>query len=472
MGIKKFIKKTILRRKPLLSDERRISLERRLKAAEIMRDAFCDLEMHEKAEKTLAVINDLRSLGKDPYDYKERMKDANDKLKNLQEGSLNNYLQELYIKKILPDAYNAEKQKPIENKVLFLQPRGGLNLSCKYMHDTLISQGKYEVKLHEMKRMQISNAERYLRALDFIIDMGTAKAVFTHTFHDYYDCLDIRKETKVVQLWHGCGIIKKLGVSNADTPGRRTRESFKEYNCYKNYDLVVMPSEEERWIFEDMMGLKKGDPVLQAIGVSRTDEFFDPEYVQNCYDKIHKAIPATENKKIILYAPTYRGPDSGRYSPDALDIAAFAEALSDDYILILKHHGTAKKVPTIPEEYNGLFAFDMTKHPDMDINELMCVSDMIISDYSSVVFEFSLMERPILFFMFDLEDYRDGRGMYYTYEEIAECGPIFRTNEEMVEYIKHIDERFDRQKVIDFKNRFMNACDGHSTERIIKFIES
>ena len=59
----------------------------------------------------------------------------------------------------------------------------------------------------------------------------------------------------------------------------------------------------------------------------------------------------------------------------------------------------------------------------------------------------------------------------YSYEEIAECGPIFMTNEEMIDYIRHIDERFDKQKVVDFRKRFMSACDGHATERIIAFFE-
>lgn len=472
MGIRNRIEKALAEKNLILPKKKKKNVDRRIEAARIMQDAFQELDMPEEAKKAADVAKKLERVYKKPDEYADLMREANDTLKDLQNKKINRYLKELYIKKLLPEAYDREKQKPVEDKVLFLQTRKGLNLSCKYLHDTLVAQGKYTVRLHSLNVRRISNAESYLNAMEFIKDMGTAKAVFTHTFHDYYDYLDVREETKVVQLWHGCGIIKKLGVSNADNPGRRTREEFREFNSYKNYDLVVMPSEEERWVFEDMMGLEKGDPVLQAIGVSRTDEFFDPAYKQNCYDMIHKAIPATKEKKTILYAPTYRGPDSNRYSPDALDVGKFAEALGDEYILIIKHHGTAKTVPEIPAEYNQSFAFNMTGHPDLGINELMCVCDMIISDYSSVVFEFSLMERPIIFFMFDLEDYRDSHGMYYTYEEIAECGPIFKTNEEMIDYIQHIDERFDKQKVIDFKNRFMSACDGHSTERIIAFIES
>ena len=106
----------------------------------------------------------------------------------------------------------------------------------------------------------------------------------------------------------------------------------------------------------------------------------------------------------------------------------------------------------------------------MNINELMTVADICISDYSSLVFEYSLFERPMIFFAFDLEEYIDERGLYYDFDEITP-GPILKTNEEIIDYIKHIDEKFDKQVVIDFKNRFMNCCDGHASERIAALIK-
>ena len=129
-----------------------------------------------------------------------------------------------------------------------------------------------------------------------------------------------------------------------------------------------------------------------------------------------------------------------------------------------------KKLPEIPKEYENTFAYDMTRKSGMNINELMTVADICISDYSSVVFEYSLFERPMLFYVYDLEDYIDERGLYYDFDEITP-GPLCRTNEEMLDYIKHIDERFDKQEVTDFKNKFMCCCDGHSSERILALVE-
>lgn len=231
-------------------------------------------------------------------------------------------------------------------------------------------------------------------------------------------------------------------------------KSYKEFPEYNKYDIVTIASEELRWVFEEFMGMEKGDPTIQSIGVSRTDEFFDKNYIENCYNKLHKIIPNSKEKKVILYAPTYRGIDPNRRAPTELDVKKFADALSDEYILIIKHHPTVKELPKIPEEYFDKFAYDMTRGRGMNINELMTVSDICISDYSSLVYEFSLFERPIIFFTFDLEKYDKERGMYYSYEELAEGGPMLKTNDEIIDYIINIDERFDKKQIVKYREKY------------------
>ena len=103
------------------------------------------------------------------------------------------------------------------------------------------------------------------------------------------------------------------------------------------------------------------------------------------------------------------------------------------------------------------------------IEELLCVSDICISDYSSIVFEYSLFGRPMLFYAYDLEDYFDWRGFYYPYYDLAP-GPVVRTNEEIIHYIQNIEHNFDRECVRKFREKFMAACDGHATERILQLV--
>ncbi|MDD7388160.1 MAG: CDP-glycerol glycerophosphotransferase family protein [Lachnospiraceae bacterium] len=385
------------------------------------------------------------------------------------EKNYNTILKRICIKNLIPAVYTMYRDLPVENKYLFMQPRSGLNQSCRFIYKKIEKNYDCILKLHELKRGTVSTVEYYANALLFVKDLATAKAVFVHESNDLLGYVYIRPETKVIQLWHGCGVLKKLGYSTVGKKGFKSGASREEFPEYNKYSIVTISSPADIWIFEEFMGLEKKSGIIQPIGISRTDEFFDQNYIENCYKKLYKAIPEAKNKKLILYAPTYRGVDPNRVTPNELDIEKFAEALGDDYLLIFKHHQTAKNLPVIPEKYRDKFAYDMTRGRGMDINELMVVSDICITDYSSVAFEFSLFERPLLFYVFDLEEYMDDRGLYYDFNEITP-GPLCRTNEEMIDYIRHIDERFDKQEIIDFKNKFMSSCDGHATERILDYV--
>ena len=144
----------------------------------------------------------------------------------------------------------------------------------------------------------------------------------------------------------------------------------------------------------------------------------------------------------------------------------FSKELGQEYVLLLKHHPLVKKLPIIDQEKRA-FCMDMTSK--MSIEELLCVSDICISDYSSLVFEYSLLEKPIIFFAYDIEEYFDWRGFYFCYEELAP-GPICKTNQELLEQIKQMKqiEPIIINKIQAYKNRFMSSCDGHATERILE----
>ncbi len=110
--------------------------------------------------------------------------------------------------------------------------------------------------------------------------------------------------------------------------------------------------------------------------------------------------------------------------------------------------------------------FCMEIRDEMTTDELLAAADICITDYSSVVFDFSLLEKPILFFAYDLERYYDERGFYYPYETFVP-GPVVKNNCELIECISKIKE-FDYNKIRDFKERYMSGCDGHATKRILE----
>ena len=270
----------------------------------------------------------------------------------------------------------------------------------------------------------------------------------------------------ITQLWHGCGAFKKFGMSTAELIFGGSRRDYEKYPYYKNLDYVTVSSPEVGWAYEEAMSLKPGSGQIQPIGISRTDVFFQKEFLERARQKLLDVIPEAKGKRVLLYAPTFRGNVSEAVAPDTLDLEKMAEELGEGYLLLIKHHPVIRKRPEIPKGAEW-FAADVTE--TMEIEELLCTCDLCISDYSSLIFEYSLFERPLVFFAYDLEEYGDWRGFYYDYEELTP-GPVVRTTQEVIRYIRETEKEFDPERIRAFRNKFMSACDGHATDRLIELV--
>lgn len=304
---------------------------------------------------------------------------------------------------------------------------------------------------------------RYLmNCLDMIYEMSDARAVFISEACNVLGAVPKRRETKVVQLWHGCGAFKKFGYSTAEMKWGADRRELEKYPNYKNMDIITVSSPEVAWAYEEAMGVSPDK--IYPTGVSRTDIFFRKNFRKKAGEKLDQAAGQIGNRKVILYAPTFRGELNDARSCEDFPWDLFAGRYGSEAVLLVKHHPFVKVRPQIPENCRDCI-FDVTD--SMKIEELLCVSDLCISDYSSLVFEYSLMERPMIFFAPDMEDYKDWRGFYYPYEEMTP-GPVCVDAETLMEEISKSFNGFDRQKVRDFRDRFMCACDGHATDRIMK----
>lgn len=368
---------------------------------------------------------------------------------------------------VYPGIYNKHKKLPIqENKVLFIEVRmDHISNSFKILYDQLSEEYSFDIHCHYLRNTFVPRKEYIKRCRALLKDMATAKYVFINESSNVVGAVKLRPETIITQTWHGCGAFKKFGFSTAELIFGETRKEMLKYPYHTNYKYVTVSSPEVVWAYEEAMNLENKNVVVPT-GISRTDIFYNDEFIKKAYQKLYSLFPAAKGKKVILYAPTFRGRVAKAAAPDKLNVQQFKEELEGDYVLITKHHPFVRQLPSIPEECSE-FAVDFTHK--MSIEELIVVSDLCISDYSSLVFEYSLFERPLLFFAYDLEEYFDWRGFYYDYYELTP-GPIFNENMEMIEYIKNIDEKFDKQAVIEFRNKFMSACDGHSTERIVNMV--
>ena len=242
---------------------------------------------------------------------------------------------------------------------------------------------------------------------------------------------------------------------------------MRKFPAHTSYTLCTVSSKECIWAFKEAFGFDLDNNSVQAIGVSRTDFFFKEENRVKAFENLYKNCLNAQYKKVLLYAPTYRGDADKAYIPEKLDIKALKENFGSEWVLLVKRHGFVKKEWDIPEDCQD-FAFDITEH--MPIEDLLFTADMCITDYSSLIFEYSLFERPMIFYAFDLDQFYDYRGFYYPYDYSFLPGPIVKTNEELINAIKQ--GKADPTVMSDFRERFMGACDGRSTERIADYIMS
>ncbi len=367
-----------------------------------------------------------------------------------------------------PRLYCRAAKRPVdESKVLFLEcSRRTLSNSFGVLFHQLEARGGLSLRCHYLLHTTASRRMQRKRCRAFVRDLATAKVLFLDEATDILSHVDMRPETQVVQLWHGCGAFKKFGRSVAEKQFGASADYMDTHPFHKHYTLVTVSSPDVMWAYEEAMEYPRKTGVVQPTGVSRTDVFFDEAFRLRAKRTLAALVKQSEGKRVLLYAPTFRGEIMDAYAPDVLNFKAMKAALGGEWILLCKHHPHVKRRPVIPEDCRD-FAFDVSD--TMPIEDLLCVADVCISDYSSLVFEYALFEKPMLFLAYDLDDYFDYRGFYYDYHELAP-GPVVQDTVGVIDFVLHLDERFDLSRVQAFKKKFMSSCDGHATERIMQAV--
>ncbi len=305
-----------------------------------------------------------------------------------------------------------------------------------------------------------------LRYLKLCAVMPRYSVIFVNDTCNLFGAFKFRKNTRIIQTWHSCGAFKKWGYSIAGLSFGENAETLDKFPAHKNYSLVTVSSPECIPHFNEAFGFKEPSCV-KAVGVARTDRFFSKHCREEAFKKLYEVCPQAKNKKTILYAPTYRGDADNAKPPKQFSISGLTSALPG-YVLLIKQHGFVSARTEIPAD-SADRAFDVSDK--MNIEQLLFVSDICITDYSSLIFEYALFERPMIFYAYDLEEFYDYRGSYYRYDGDFLPGEIALTENELFELVKKAAAgEYDKNRIRSFRERFMSACDGHSAERIANYV--
>ncbi len=260
-----------------------------------------------------------------------------------------------------------------------------------------------------------------------------------------------RPQTKVVQLWHACGSLKKFGYATTDDIPASYRG-----NVFRNTDLVTVSAEACVLPFSEAMRLSPER--VCPLGVSRTDRYFDPEWRKTAREHFLKKCPQAVGRKVVVWAPTFRGDPS---DPEVigLDTEALQEKLGDEWILLVKHHPHVRKAGSVA---------------GLSMEELFAAADAMIADYSSLIYEYLLFEKPLVLYIPDYDSYLSQRGFFMPHEEIP--GERIYEEKDLADGIRRACVENDSPGVVQARKAFlakwMSACDGGSTRRIADWLEA
>nr|WP_318539434.1 bifunctional glycosyltransferase family 2 protein/CDP-glycerol:glycerophosphate glycerophosphotransferase [Terribacillus saccharophilus] len=270
-----------------------------------------------------------------------------------------------------------------------------------------------------------------------------------------------RKQAVEIQTLHGT-FLKTMGLDVKNEVD--TQKKLQDFRArHSRWDYLISPSpfmtQTAKRVFE-----YEDKPVLE-IGTPRNDILFqaDEERISDIRTQI--GIPA--DKKVILYAPTYRAKTDDTLH---LEIEKLKEQLGDEYVLLIRMHYFVSN--NIKFDNHDGFVMNMAKYPN--VNELYLISDIMITDYSSTMFDYAITRKPMIFFTYDYQYYKnDLRGMYLDFEKEAP-GPMFEKTSDIVDYIQHIDQRralFAEKEQLFFE-RYAKFETGNAAKQVNDLIVS
>ncbi len=322
--------------------------------------------------------------------------------------------------------------------------------SMDMLYRYLEKSGKYRLEEFYRDFGKLSYGDQMKASIEFMKLYATAgSVVLCDNFLPVAACKK-REETKVVQLWHGPGAFKKFGYDAADDI-----PSFYKSNVFANYDLVTVSG--PRCIGPFQSAMRQPDGIVRALGISRMDAWFDEESLQQNETLFRQYYPDAAGKKVMLWAPTFRG-NAGIPTLQGLEeMERAAEALSDEWYLIISLH------PHLLT-YAG---FEKYKQP-LTTAQILPSVQLLITDYSSILYDAVLLSKKLLLFAPDLEDYKKGRGFYCTPEEIPAL--LVTDGSDLAEAIRRSDEAYDFDAQRAFYEAYLSACDGQASERVARIL--
>ena len=365
--------------------------------------------------------------------------------------------------KLLFTVINKMHRKNGKNVLFTSDSRAEIGGNEKFVYDRMVELGmdkEYNIRCIFKPSIEVyrSVKDKFL----FTYYLATSDYIFVDDFlpelyQNRYD-----EHVKIIQLWHACGAFKTIGFERLWVKGAPGFMS----DTHKCYTHIPVSSQHAGYHNSEAFGL----PIdrFYPVGVPRTDIFFDEEYKKEVVERMYREFPQIKREqRVILYAPTFRGNGAKTaYFPiHMLNYEKLGEMLRrTNSVMIIKMHPFVDSVVQIPKKYEDVF-IDASGY--REVNDILFITDVLVTDYSSVIYEMSLLKKPMLFYAFDLNSYVGSRGFYKPYEDIVP-GKIVYSMQELLTALEN--EEYDSEKLDDFIHKNFAQLDGKATDRVIELI--
>ncbi|MFD5771505.1 CDP-glycerol glycerophosphotransferase family protein [Streptomyces sp. NPDC127049] len=362
------------------------------------------------------------------------------------------------------EVYENARRLPLRDQVLYISYNGKqFSDSPRALHEELLRRGSDVEHLWAVRDGQVElpdtlKAVRF-QGTDWYEALARARYIVTNGHLPHW--IKRREGQVIVQAWHGT-MLKKIGL-DISAPAFDPNYHARLVQESANWNILVSSNRFSTPILKRAMGY---DGLIAETGYPRNDYLYAEDRDERA-EAVKEKLGLPKDKKVVLYAPTWRDDLShsrGHFKFDLrVDLEDARRRLGDDHVFLVRRHSNI--VDLVPGAGNG-FVFDVSEYPD--IADLYLAADVMITDYSSVMFDYAHLKRPMLFFTYDLEHYRDRlRGFYFDFEQDAP-GPLIGTSDELIQAILDIDEVAAeyKGKYDAFHHNFCDLDDGHASERL------
>lgn len=347
-------------------------------------------------------------------------------------------------------------------RVLFMtETKDYLWGNLKYINDRIIERGlDKQFKLSYSCRKAVGNNKSALSWIKTVYLVAKQDYIFIDDYAPIFGFFKLNPKTELIQVWHAGEGFKSVGYSRFGKDG----SPFPSESCHKAYTYALTGSKNLVKVYEEVFGIEKS--AFLPIGMARLDDFLDEDKIENFKNDFYNQYPQLKNRKIVLFAPTFRGTGqkTAYYDYDKIDLKKIYEFCGDEWAFIIKMHPFVKDPIDIPEEYKDRI-FDFASY--QNINDLYYVTDVLVTDYSSNYYEYALLKKPVLFYTYDREFYELTRGVHRDVKSHAP-GKVCDTFEELIDALEHGD--FEKEKIDKFVEDNFGEYDGHAADRAIDII--